>query len=121
MVSLAGIPPLAGFFGKFLLFKAAMAEGASRPAYYWLVAVAIFGVIVSMYYYFGLVRMIFWGRPGPDPSPIHVSKPLRFALYCCLAGMFLLGLYPNPVVTLASRAVLHSPVAQTTPKSSEKF
>jgi len=121
MVSLAGIPPLAGFFGQFLLFKAAMAEGASRPAYYWLVAVAIFGVIVSMYYYFGLVRMIFWGRPGPDPSPIHVSKPLRFALYCCLAGMFLLGLYPNPVVTLASRAVLHSPVAQTTPKSSEKF
>jgi NADH-quinone oxidoreductase subunit N len=121
MVSLAGIPPLAGFFGKFLLFKAAMAEGASRPAYYWLVAVAIFGIIVSMYYYFGLVRMIFWGRPGPDPSPIHVSKPLRFALYCCLAGMFLLGLYPNPVVTLASRAVLHSPVAQTTPKSSEKF
>src|SRR5204863_6143697 len=36
MVSLAGIPPLAGFFGKFLLFKAALEQGSARPAYYWL-------------------------------------------------------------------------------------
>lgn len=117
MVSLAGLPPLAGFFGKFLLFKAAIAEGASRPAYYWLVGIAIFGVIVSIYYYFGVVRMIFWGRPGPDLSPIQVSKPLRFALYCCLVGMFLLGVYPNPVVNLATSAVSHSLVAQTTAKN----
>jgi len=117
MVSLAGIPPLAGFFGKFLLFKAAIAEGATRPAYYWLVAVAISGVIISIYYYFGVVRMIFWGRPGPDLSAIQVSKPLRFALYCCLAGMFLLGLYPNPVVNLATAAVSHSRAAQASARN----
>src|SRR5260370_1040556 len=51
MVSLAGIPPLAGFFGKFLLFKAAIARGASEPAYYWLVSSAILGVVISLYYY----------------------------------------------------------------------
>ena len=49
MVSLAGIPPLAGFLGKFLLLKAVMEQGAVNPAYYWLVAVALFGVVVSIY------------------------------------------------------------------------
>jgi len=105
MVSLAGIPPLAGFFGKFLLFKAALAEGAARPAYYALVGIAIFGVIVSMYYYFGVVRVIFWSKPGPDLSPIRVPRALRFSLYVCVLGMFFLGVYPNPVVNLASNAV----------------
>ena len=105
MVSLAGIPPLAGFFGKFLLFKAAIAQGATRPAYYWLVAIAIFGAVVSLYYYFGVVRVIFWSKPSPEQAPIPVSRPLRFSLYVCLAGMFFLGLYPNPVVKLASAAV----------------
>src|SRR6266404_741282 len=56
MVSLAGIPPLAGFFGKFLLLKAVVEKGAADPAYYWLVAVAIFGVVISIYYYFGVIR-----------------------------------------------------------------
>ena len=105
MVSLAGIPPLAGFFGKFLLFKAALAEGAARPAYYALVGIAIFGVIVSMYYYFGVVRVIFWSKPGPDLSSINVPRSLRFSLCVCLLGMFFLGVYPNPVVNLASAAV----------------
>ena len=104
----AGIPPLAGFFGKFLLFKAAIAEGAAHPAYYWLVAIAIFGVVVSLYYYFGIIRAIFWSQSGPDLSPISISRPLRFSLYACLAGMFLLGVYPNPVVNLATAAVLRS-------------
>ena len=108
MVSLAGIPPLAGFFGKFLLFKAAIAEGAAHPAYYWLVAIAIFGVVVSLYYYFGIIRAIFWSQSGTDLSPISISRPLRFSLYACLAGMFLLGVYPNPVVNLATAAVLRS-------------
>jgi NADH-quinone oxidoreductase subunit N len=116
MVSLAGIPPLAGFFGKFLLFKAALAEGGVRPAYYVLVAIAIFGVVVSLYYYFGVVRAIFWSRPGPDLSPIAVSRPLRFSLYACLAGMFLLGLYPNPVVNLATSALSQSLTAQVQAK-----
>jgi hypothetical protein len=57
MVSLAGIPPLAGFFGKFLLLKAVIARGATQPIYYWLIAVAIIGVNL-LYYYFGVIRAI---------------------------------------------------------------
>ncbi|HWH69169.1 MAG TPA: NADH-quinone oxidoreductase subunit N [Candidatus Sulfotelmatobacter sp.] len=105
MVSLAGIPPLAGFFGKFLLFKAALAQGATQPAYYWLVAIALVGVIISFYYYFGVVRAIYWSREAADLSPITPSIPTRLSLYGCLAGMVVVGIYPNPLVNLAAEAV----------------
>src|SRR5438552_1871022 len=66
MVSLAGVPPLAGFFGKFLLFKAALEQGHTHPAYYGLVAIGIVGVVISLYYYFGVVRAIYWSRDAAD-------------------------------------------------------
>src|SRR5882672_1947116 len=73
MVSLAGIPPLAGFFGKFLLLKAAVEQGVSNHAYYWLVAIAITGVVISLYYYFGVVRVIYWSKDAAELSPIPIS------------------------------------------------
>jgi len=105
MVSLAGIPPLAGFFGKFLLIKAALAQGPAQPAYYWLVGIALTGVVISIYYYFGIVRVMFWSQPGPDQSAVKASAPVRAALYACAAGMFVLGVYPNWMVNLADAAV----------------
>jgi len=84
MVSLAGVPPLAGFFGKFLLFKAAIEQG---PAYYWLIGVAMIGVVISLYYYFGIIRVIYWSPEPVDRSPLAVSMPLKFSLGTCVAGM----------------------------------
>lgn len=104
MVSLAGIPPLAGFFGKFLLFRAAIARAASEPAYYWLLAIAIGGVVISLYYYFGVVRAIFWGKVAPC-NPIRTSTPTRLCLYACVAGMLGLGLFPNWLVNVTAEAV----------------
>src|SRR6266853_2567281 len=101
MVSLAGIPPLAGFFGKFLLFKAAVEQGASNHAYYWLVAIAIVGVVISLYYYFGVVRVIYWSKEAADLSPIAISTPIKVCLYACVTGMFYLGLFPDAVVNAA--------------------
>ncbi len=105
MVSLAGIPPLAGFFGKFLLLKAVLAQGAMQPAYYWLVGIAIIGVVISIYYYFGVVRAIYWSNETSDLSRVPISKPICLSLWACAAGMLLLGIYPNPVVNLAEKAV----------------
>jgi NADH-quinone oxidoreductase subunit N len=105
MVSLAGIPPLAGFFGKFLLLKAVVARGATQPIYYWLIAVAILGVVISLYYYFGVIRAIYWSRDPADLTPIQVSFPMKVSLYSCIAGMLYLGIFPNSVVNLATRAV----------------
>jgi NADH-quinone oxidoreductase subunit N len=105
MVSLAGIPPMAGFFGKFLLFKAALAQGPAQSAYYWLVAIAVVGVVISLYYYFGVVHAIFWSRDAADLTPIQLSKPIQAGLYGCVLGMFLLGVYPNWVLNLTNEAI----------------
>ncbi len=105
MTSLAGIPPLAGFFGKFLLLREVVRQGATDPAYYWLLAAAIFGVLISIYYYFGVVRAIYWSKDAPDLSPIPVSPAVRVALYGCGAGMLYLGLFPNTLVDITTQAV----------------
>jgi NADH-quinone oxidoreductase subunit N len=105
MVSLAGIPPLAGFFGKFLLLKAVIEQGAVHPGYYCLAFTALAGVVISLYYYFGIVRAIYWSNDATDLSPILLSKPIRVSIYGCIAGMFFLGLYPGPVLELATEAV----------------
>jgi NADH-quinone oxidoreductase subunit N len=64
MVSLAGIPPLAGFFGKFLLLKAVIEPGRRNHGYYCLAFTALVGVVISLYYYFGVVRAIYWSKTG---------------------------------------------------------
>jgi NADH-quinone oxidoreductase subunit N len=105
MVSLGGIPPLAGFFGKFLLFKAVLENAPRHPGYYCLAFTALAGVVISLYYYFGVIRAIYWSKDASDLTPIQTSYPIRAAIYGCIAGMFFLGLYPNPVVNLAAEAV----------------
>src|SRR5213595_1629589 len=58
MLSLAGLPPLAGFFGKFYLFSAALRAGANHGLL-WLVALALFGSLISLYYYLMVLKVIF--------------------------------------------------------------
>ena len=104
MVSLAGIPPLAGFFGKFLLLKAVIEKGATNPGYYCLAFVALVGVVISLYYYFGVVRAIYFSKETADAPPITMSLPAKFVIVVCLAGMFYLGLFPAKMLTLANEA-----------------
>jgi NADH-quinone oxidoreductase subunit N len=104
MVSLAGIPPMAGFFGKFLLLKAVIQQGATNHGYYCLAFTALVGVVISLYYYFGVIRAIYWSRNAPDLSPIHLSAPVKFAACVCIAGMFWIGLFPSVVLNLATEA-----------------
>jgi NADH-quinone oxidoreductase subunit N len=106
MVSLAGIPPLAGFFGKFLLLKAVIEQGATNPGYYCLAFTALAGVVISLYYYFGVIRAIYWSKDAPaDLSPILLSGPAKVTIAICIAGMFWIGLFPNTMLNLATAAV----------------
>jgi NADH-quinone oxidoreductase subunit N len=104
MVSLAGLPPLAGFFGKFLLLKAVIAAGAANHGYYYLAFTALVGIIISFYYYFGVIRAIYWSKEATDLSPIPISGAAKFSIAICIAGMFWLGTFPNTVVNLANEA-----------------
>jgi NADH-quinone oxidoreductase subunit N len=104
MVSLAGIPPLAGFFGKFLLLKAIIEQGATNHGYYCLALTALVGVVISFYYYFGVIKAIYFGKGANDASPIAMSFPMKAAIYVCIAGMFWLGLAPNSLLKAAAQA-----------------
>lgn len=105
MVSLAGIPPLAGFFGKFLLLKSVVEQAPAHPGYYCLAFVAVAGVVISLYYYFGVIRVIYWSENPSDLTPIETSRPIRISIYACIMGMFFIGLFPGPLVNLANEAV----------------
>ncbi|MGA3283507.1 MAG: NADH-quinone oxidoreductase subunit N [Verrucomicrobiota bacterium] len=104
MVSLAGIPPLAGFFGKFLLLKAVIAQGSTNPGYYCLAFTALAGVVISLYYYFGVIRAIYWSKDAPDLSPIALSAPAKVSIWVCIAGMFWIGVFPNTVLNFVAEA-----------------
>ena len=108
MVSLAGLPPLAGFFGKFLLLKAVVEQGPAHHAYYWLTFIALAGVVISLYYYFGVIRAIYWSKETPDLSPIPLSGAAKFSIAICVAGIFWLGIFPNTVLNLALAAATGS-------------
>ena len=71
MLSLAGLPPLAGFFGKFYLFSAALRAGENHGLL-WLVALALLGSLISLYYYLIVLKVIFVDEPAQ-----HETSPLR--------------------------------------------
>ncbi|HEY1719507.1 MAG TPA: NADH-quinone oxidoreductase subunit N [Verrucomicrobiae bacterium] len=106
MASLAGVPPLAGFFGKFLLLRAVIQQGATNHGYYWLAFIAIAGVVISFYYYFGVIRAIYWSKEAADLSPIHLSPPIKLAIAICIAGMFWVGIFPNTLLNFTNAAAI---------------
>ncbi len=88
LFSLAGIPPVAGFFGKFFLFVAAASEG-----YYWLVFIAVVNVTISLYYYLLVVRAMFL-RKSDQAIPFFKNKLyMRLGLIITVLGILILGIY----------------------------
>jgi len=86
--SLAGIPPLAGYFGKFFLFM-----GAASAGYYWLVIIAVLNTIISLYYYLLIVKTMFI-KPNENPIPYFKSDGmLKIGLVMAAAGIVLIGFF----------------------------
>ena len=92
--SLAGIPPFAGFMGKLLVFVAAY-----RAGHYGLLAVAIAGVVISIYYYFGWIRAAYFSDEAPvrpdsaERARAGAGLTLRLALVVLVVASIVLGFY----------------------------
>jgi NADH-quinone oxidoreductase subunit N len=88
LFSLAGIPPLAGFFGKFFLYTAAASKG-----YYFLVFIAVVNATISLYYYLLVIRAMFL-RKNPNAIPFFKSKIyMRLGLILAALGILITGVY----------------------------
>ena len=109
MLSLAGIPPLAGFFGKFYLFSAALHASANHGLL-WLVALALLGSFISLYYYLLVLKAIFVNEPSlPAAQPFDQLTPdlvQRAAVAVLAAAVLLLGVMPD---VLAARILAALP------------
>lgn len=92
LLSLAGIPPLAGFVGKFYIFSAAMKSG-----YYGLAVIGVINSVVSVYYYMRIAFHMFL-KPGENESPVRVSGYLYGAVAVAVAAVLFFGIYPEPLV-----------------------
>ncbi len=86
LFSLAGIPPFAGFFGKFFLFTAAAQKG-----YYLLVTIAVLNTIISLYYYLLVVKAMFINKSDNPVEKFRSDFPTRLALGICIAGIVITG------------------------------
>ena len=86
MFSLAGIPPVAGFFGKFFLFTAAAEKG-----FYILVLIAVINTIISLYYYLLIVKAMFIVKSDVAIPTFKNDLITKIGLAICVAGMLIMG------------------------------
>ncbi len=104
LLSLAGIPPLSGFFAKFILFGSALNTG-DHFALLWLVLLAIAMSVVSLYYYLRVLKQVYV-TPVPEGAKPITSSPLTLVTIWVIAGLvILLGCAPNLLLNWIERSM----------------
>jgi len=104
LLSLAGIPPLAGFLAKYYVFASAIDAASSDPSYswmYWLVGVGVVTAVFSLYYYANVIKNMYFATE-PSLYRVDFSVPAMSVIVIGLVGVFLFGLYPEPILRFAS-------------------
>jgi len=99
LLSLAGIPPTAGFIGKYFIFLALI-----QTRHYFLAVLAVAFAVVALYYYFRIVVAMFMKKPL-DTVPLATSPGVSVALGITLGMTLIVGVYPQPFIVLAREAI----------------
>jgi NADH-quinone oxidoreductase subunit N len=96
LLSLAGIPPAAGFFGKFFLFNAAVTAGLE-----WLALVGVLNAIIGLYYYLTVIKVIYVDRHEDDDVPITLNVTNAWMLGATTIIVIVLGVLPQAIFNWA--------------------
>lgn len=91
ILSLGGIPPTAGFFGKFFIFKAAVDAGL-----WWLAMIGILFAFISLYYYLNVLKYIYLYRSDNDDVPVPMSRSAKVGMALSALGILYLGIFAGP-------------------------
>jgi NADH-quinone oxidoreductase subunit N len=108
MLSLGGVPPLAGFFAKFFVFNAAMGyvDAAGQHTLVWLALVGVLNSIVALYYYLIVLKVVYVDRVEGDTMPVAVPGSFKIALAVTVIGMLVMGIFATPWYTVATTAAM---------------
>ena len=99
MFSLAGIPPMVGFYAKFIIIGSVVSAGMT-----WLAVFAVMLSLVAAFYYLRVVKLMYFDAPA-DASPVAPSSSAAWVLATNGALVFLLGLLPGPLIGVCLDAV----------------
>jgi NADH-quinone oxidoreductase subunit N len=107
MLSLGGLPMTGGFIGKYFLFGGLLQRGSAdgKSWYYWLAIWAIINTVVSFYYYVRFIKVMYLGDRIADDKPLALSPGLRTALVASLVGIILVGVFPQPFISVAEKLI----------------
>lgn len=104
LLSLAGLPPLVGFFGKFSLFAAAYQVDSGRLL--WLILLALGGSLVSLYYYLSILKVaLIDPAPGSPSTPLRTTRLQKVLISLLAALTLLLGIFPDALLSLITAAM----------------
>jgi len=99
LLSLSGIPPTAGFFGKFFVFRAAIESGL-----WWLALIGILNAFVALYYYLSIIKYMYLYRSDDEGKALIVPAPAKVALAIATFGILYLGIFAGPTFEWTVRA-----------------
>ena len=99
MLSLAGVPPMAGFLGKFYLFSAAVQADLT-----WLALIGVLNSVLSAFFYLRVI-VVMYVKEAEEPKPLSLSWPLGIAVALAVLGTLALGLWPSPLLDIAQQAI----------------
>ena len=99
LLSLAGVPPLAGFFAKFYLLGSGVKQGLL-----WLVLIGVLNVITSLYYYLKIVKVMYLEKPLND-TVYSISASEKAMQYLAIVSIFVMGIFQGPFVKLVHTSI----------------